>query len=71
MTPLEIFEHVGQLAGHGFRIERKHAINDVIGACLVGRIEVARLGRRLERTHNHTRRIGTQIKSLTIQEWKL
>ena len=40
----------------------------MIGARLVGWIEIARLGRRLERAHDHPRGIGTQIERLTVQE---
>ena len=59
MPALEILQDVGELAGDGFGIECKHPIDDVIGACLVGRVEIAGLGCRLERTHDHARWVGT------------
>ena len=68
MAALEILEHVGQLAGRGLRIERQDPVDDMVGARLVGGVEVARLGRRLERAHDHARRIGAQIESLPVQE---
>lgn len=71
MTALEILQHISQLAGDGLSIERKHSVNNVIGTGLISGIEVPRLGRRLERTHDDPRGIRTQIKNLTIQEWKL
>ena len=52
MAALEIVEHVGELQCHRRRVERQHAIDDVVGAGLVGGIEVARFGRRLEGTHD-------------------
>ena len=68
MTALEILEHVGQLAGRGFGIQRQNPIDDMVRAGLVRRVEVARLGRRLERPHDDARRVGPQIKGLPIQE---
>ena len=68
MPAVEILQHVGELAGSGFGIERENAVDDMVGACLVGRVEIARLGRRLERAHDHPRGVGTQIKRLPIQE---
>ena len=68
MPALEILQHVRELAGGGFGIERENAVDDMIGACLVGRVEIARLGRRLERPHDHPRGIGTQIERLPVQE---
>jgi hypothetical protein len=40
----------------------------MVGARLVGRVEIARFGRRLERAHDHARGVGTQIERLPIQE---
>ena len=44
------------------------AFDDMVGACLVGRIEIARFGRRLERAHDHPCGVGTQIERLPMQE---
>ena len=50
------------------RIEIEDALDDMVGARLVGRIEVARFGRRLERTHDDARGIRPQIERLPIEE---
>ena len=68
VAALEILEHVGQLGGHRLGIERQDPVDDVVRPGLVGGIEVAWLGRRLERAHDHPRRIGAQIKRLPVQE---
>ena len=68
MPALEIFQDVGELAGNGFAVQRQHPVDDVIGACLVGRVEIAGLGRRLERAHDHPRGIWTEIERLPVQE---
>ena len=49
-------------------IERENPVDDMVGAGLVGRVEVARFGRRLERAHDDPGRIGPQIKGLPVQE---
>ena len=59
MPALKILQHVGEQAGCNLRIEGKNAFDDMVGACLVGRVEIARFGRRLERAHDHPRGIGT------------
>ena len=68
VAALEILQDVGELAGNGFGIERENPVDDMIGARLVGRVEIARFGRRLERAHDHPRGIWTQIKRLPVQE---
>ena len=68
MPALEILQHVRQLAGRGLRIERENPLDDMVGAGLVGRVEIARFGCRLERAHDHARGVGTQIERLPIQE---
>ena len=65
---LKVFQHVRQLAGCSLRVERENALDDMVGACLVGRVEIARFGRRLERAHDHSRGVGTQIERLPMQE---
>jgi hypothetical protein len=59
MPTLKILQHLRQLIGGGFCTEPQNAINDMVGACLVSGIEIARFCRRLERAHNHPRGIGT------------
>lgn len=64
----EIVEHISQLTRNGGRVQCQNAINDVICAGFVCGIEVARLGRRLEWTHNDPCRIGAQIQGLPVEE---
>src|SRR6187402_1572638 len=71
MSPLEIFEDISKLNCNGFGTERENPVDDMICAHLVGRIEVARLGRRLERSHDDSRWIGAQMKPLPVQERSL
>src|SRR5438105_4365227 len=68
MTALEVIQHVRQLAGRSLRIKRENALDDMVGARLVGRVEIARFGRRLERADDDARRVGTQIERLAVQE---
>ena len=65
---LEILQHVGQLAGRRLRIEIENALDNMVGAGLVGRVEIARFGRRLERTHDHARGIRPQIERPPIDK---
>ena len=64
---LKVLEDFGQLASSGKRIERQDAIDDVIRARLIGRIEVPRFGRRLKWPDDYSCRIRAQIKTLPIQ----
>jgi hypothetical protein len=68
MAAKKILQDVGELAGSGFGIERENPIDDMIGAGLVGRVEIAGFGRRLEWTHDHARGVWTQIERLPVQE---
>ena len=68
MTAEKILKYVGELAGRGFGTQRQNPIDDVVGACLVGRVEIAWLGRRFEWTHDHARGVGAQMKRLPVQE---
>jgi hypothetical protein len=68
MPTLEVFQHVLELAGHGLRVKRENAFHDMIGAFPVGRVEIARLRRRLERAHDDARGVGAQIERLAMQE---
>ncbi len=65
---LEVLQHIRQLAGRGLRVERENALDDMIGPRLVGRVEISRFGRRLERAHDHAGGVGTQIESLPIEK---
>lgn len=68
VATLEILEDIGQLVGSHLGIERQDTVDDMVRPCLVGGVEVARLGRWLERAHDHPCRIGTQIECLPVQE---
>ena len=68
VTTLEVLQHVRQLAGGGFRIEIENALDDMIGARLVGRIEIAGLRCRLERAYDNARRVGAQMECAPIQK---
>src|ERR1700736_2409945 len=68
MATSEVVEYVRQLAGRGIRIEIENALDDMVGAGLVGRVETARLGCELERAYDDARRVGTQIERVPIQK---
>jgi len=68
MSTKEIVEDVRELGGNGFGVEGKNPVDNVIGAHLVGGVEIAGFSRRLERAHNNPRRIGPEIKRLPVQE---
>ena len=68
MAPLEILEHFGQLGDDRLRIEPKYALDDAVRPRPVGRVAVAGFDRELEWPHDNSRRIGTQVKGLPIQE---
>src|SRR3954447_21143950 len=71
MPAQEMFQDVGEFAGNRVRIEGENAIYDVIGTRLVGRVQIARFDRWLERPHDHPGWIGAQIKRLPVQEGSL
>lgn len=48
MTSFEILQHLRQLMRGSPGLESKDPVDDVVGAGLIRRIEIARLGRRLE-----------------------
>ena len=66
MPALEVLQHVRQLACRLLRIELENALDDMVGARLVGGVEIARFGRRLERAHDDARGVGAQIERLPI-----
>src|SRR5690348_11852875 len=51
MPTLEVIQYVLELAGCCIRLKRENAFDDMVSACLVGRVEIARLCRRFERAH--------------------
>ena len=66
MPAVEIFEHIRQLHRRRVRIEPDDPVDDMVGARLVRRIEVARLDRRFERAHDDPSRIRAQIQRLSV-----
>src|SRR5690348_15383470 len=71
MATCKVFENLAQLLRGSFRLEPKHPVNDMIGADLVSRIEVARLSRGFEGPDDDPGRVGAQIEALAIQELEL
>jgi len=71
MAAFEVLKHLAQLLRGSFSIEPKHPLEDMIGADLVRRIEVARLSRRFEGPHDDPGRIGAKIEALAVQEFGL
>jgi hypothetical protein len=68
MAPEKVLQNVGQLTPHRERIEGQHSVHNMVGARFVRRIEVARLGRRLEGTNYNSRWIRAQEKRLPVKE---
>ncbi len=71
VATFEIFEDIGQLAGRRLDTERQNPFDDMVGARLVRWVEIARLGRWLERAHDDPRGIRAQKESLPVQEGDL
>jgi hypothetical protein len=59
------------LTGGRIGSEGQDPVDDMVRPGFIGGIEVARLGRRLERPHDHSGWIWSQIEGLTIQEREL
>jgi hypothetical protein len=68
MPALEVLQDISQLAGCGIRIELENTLDNMVGTRLVGGVEIARFGRRLERADDHARGVGTQVKRLPIEK---
>ena len=68
VAALKVLEDIGELVRRHLGVERHDALDDMVRPGLVSRVEVARFDRRLERAHDHSRRIRAQMKSLTVQE---
>jgi len=65
---LEVLKNIIELAGRGLRIELENTLDNMVGSRLVSRVEIARFGRRLERTDDYARGVGTQVKRLPIEK---
>ena len=68
VAAIEVLEHLVQLLRGSLGIEPKHPVDDMIGAELVRRIEIARLSRRFEGPDDHPGRIGAKKEALAVQE---
>ena len=68
VAAIEVLEHLVQLLRGSLGIEPKHPVDDMIGAELVRRIEIARLSRRFEGPDDDPGRIGAKIEALAVQE---
>ena len=66
VTAFEIVEHVRQLLCSGVGIEPKYPVHDMIGANLVGGVEVSGFSCRFEGPDDDPRRIRAQIQVLAI-----
>jgi hypothetical protein len=71
MSPLEIVEDIRKLNRNGLRTKRENPVDDMICPHLVGRVQVAGFGCRLEWPHDDSRWIGAQMKPLPVQERSL
>jgi hypothetical protein len=71
MPTFEVFEYVGQLLLSGVGVEAQNSSDYVIGARLVGGLEIPGLGRRFERSHHDPGGIRPQVQGLSIQEHRL
>ena len=71
MPALEILQNLPQLRRCVFRAQGQNAVNDMVGPGLVGGVQVARLGGRLERPHDDPGRIGPQIERLPVEKLDL
>ncbi len=68
MAALKILQDFREQARHCRRIERQHPFDHVIGAGVVGNVEIARLGRWFEAANEDSCGIRTQVESLAVQE---
>src|SRR5512139_841533 len=66
---LEVLKHLAQLLCGRFGIKPKHPGNDMLGANLVGWVEVSGLSRWLEGPYDNPRRIRPQVEALAIHEF--
>ena len=68
VTPEEILQDLGKVAGDRRGIQGQYPLHDVVSASLVRGVEIARLGSRLERSYQDSRRIGAQVQRLPVEE---
>ena len=68
MATFEVFQYVGKLLFSAIGVEAQYSTDDVIGARLVGGLEIPGLRRWLERPHHDPGRVRPQIQGLSIQE---
>lgn len=68
MAPLEVLEHFGQLPRGRLGLEPKHSFDNMIRPCLIGRIEIPGLSRRLKRSDDYSGGIWAKVQRLAIQK---
>ena len=68
MATLKVLEDICQLTFRRDWIKHQNAIDDVVRARLVGRVEIPGLGGGLERAHDHARRIRMKEERLTVEK---
>ena len=68
VAPFEVFQHIVQLLCSRFCIELENPVDDMVRPGFIGRIEVPRLSRRLERPDDDSGWIRTQIEGLAVEE---
>ena len=71
VTTFEVVEHIVQLLCSGFGIELKYPANDMVGANLIGRIEVSGFSCWFEGPDDDPCRVRAQIQALAIHESEL
>jgi hypothetical protein len=68
VATFEIFEHLSQLSGGILGLEPNNPVDDMVGASLIGWVEVPGFSRRSKRPDDHPGRVRAQIQVLAIQE---
>jgi hypothetical protein len=71
VTAFEVVQHIVQLFCSGLSIELKYPTNDMVGANLIGWIEVSGFSCGFERPDDDPRRVRAQIQALAIHESEL
>ena len=66
MPTLEVLKHLAQLLRGSFGTEPEYSVNDMIGADLIGGVEIARLSRWFEGPDDDPGRVRAQVEALAI-----
>jgi hypothetical protein len=68
VSALKVLEDFFELGSSRLRVEREHALNDMVDSRLVSWIEVTRFRRRLELAHDDPRGVRVQVCALPLQK---